>query len=137
HPSDFVLVACGFGFGLSVVPVTAAILGAVAPAFHGVAASLTVAARMVGMLTGLSLLTAIGLHHFYATQATLPSPSALCPTTPLSCPAYNTLETAAVVDELHVIFVGAAMCALLAALVAVALLRRDRVVPKRLALGSL
>jgi MFS family permease len=137
HASDFVLLACGFGFGLSVVPVTAAILGAVAPAFHGIAASLTVAARMVGMLAGLSLLTAIGLHHFYATQATLPSPSTLCPTTPLSCPAYTALETGALVDELHVIFVGAAVCAVLAAVVSAALLRRDRVVPPRLALGSL
>ena len=126
HPADPVLVTCGFGFGLSVVPVTAAILGAVPAAFHGVAASLTVAARMIGMLTGLSLLTAIGLQRFYATQASLPSAASLCPATPLDCPPYNVLETGAIIDELHVIFLGAAACALLAAVVSVALLERGR-----------
>ena len=123
HPSDPVLVGCGVGFGLAVVPVTAAMLGAVPALLHGVAASLTVAARMVGMLTGLSVLTAIGLRRFYSVQAGLPSAAALCPRTPLSCAAYNTLETGAVVDELHVIFLGAAACALVGALLAVALLR--------------
>ena len=124
HPSDPVLVACGLGFGLSIVPVTAAMLGAVPARLHGVAASLTVAARMVGMLTGLAVLTAIGLRRFYSVQAVLPNPAALCPRTPLQCPAYNVLETGAVIDELHVIFVGAAMCAVVAAIVAATLLRR-------------
>jgi hypothetical protein len=54
----------------------------------------------------------------------LPDPVALCPRTPLNCPAYNSLETGAAIDELHVIFVGAAVCALLAALIAASLLRR-------------
>jgi MFS family permease len=124
HLSDLVLVGCGLGFGLSIVPVTAAMLGAVPQRHHGIAASLTVAARMVGMLTGLSLLTAIGLRRFYSVQAMLPDPAALCPNTPLNCPAYNTLATGAILDELHVIFLGAAVCAAIAAAVAVAALRR-------------
>ncbi|MDQ6856596.1 MAG: MFS transporter [Candidatus Dormibacteraeota bacterium] len=124
HATDLVLVGCGLGFGLSIVPVTAAILGAVPQRLHGVAASLTVAARMVGMLAGLSLLTAIGLHRFYSVQAMLPDPARLCPTSPLNCAAYNTLATGAAVDELHVIFIGAAVCALIAAVTAAALLRR-------------
>ncbi|HSP65151.1 MAG TPA: MFS transporter [Candidatus Deferrimicrobium sp.] len=123
--SDLVLVGCGLGFGLSIVPVTAAILGAVPQRLHGVAASLTVAARMVGMLTGLSLLTAIGLRRFYSVQAMLPDPAKLCPASPLNCAAYNTLATGAAVDELHVIFMGAAVCALIAAVSAAALLRRS------------
>ncbi len=123
HASDLVLVGCGLGFGLSIVPITAAILAAVPQRLHGVAASLTVAARMVGMLAGLSLLTAIGLRRFYSLQAMLPDPARLCPKTPLNCAAFNTLETAAAVDELHVIFVGAAVCSLIAAATAVALLR--------------
>jgi hypothetical protein len=118
-----VLVGCGLGFGLSIVPVTAAILGAVPPRLHGVAASLTVAARMVGMLAGLSLLTAIGLRRFYSVQAVLPDPAHLCPRSPLNCAAYNSLETGAAIDELHVIFIGAAVCALIAAVTAAALLR--------------
>jgi MFS family permease len=124
HTSDLVLVSCGLGFGLAIVPVTAAMLGAVPQRLHGVAASLTVAARMVGMLTGLSLLTAIGLRRFYSVQATLPDPASLCPTAPLHCPAYDTLVTGAALDELHVIFLGAAVSAALAAAVAVASLRR-------------
>jgi MFS family permease len=123
HPSDPVLVAAGLGFGLAIVPVTAAILGAVPQRLHGVAASLTVAARLVGMLAGLSVLTAIGLRRFYSVQAMLPQAITLCPNTPLHCPAYDALETGAVVDELHVIFLGAGACALVGALVAVALLR--------------
>jgi hypothetical protein len=118
-----VLVGCGLGFGLSIVPITAAILGAVPDRLHGVAASLTVAARMVGMLAGLSLLTAIGLRRFYSVQAMLPDPARLCPASPLSCPAYNRLEAGAAIDELHVIFAGAAACALVGALLAIALLR--------------
>ncbi|MGH7721402.1 MAG: MFS transporter [Candidatus Dormibacteria bacterium] len=124
HQSDLVLVACGLGFGLSIVPVTAAMLGAVPQRLHGIAASLTVAARMVGMLTGLSLLTAIGLRRFYSVQAMLPDPASLCPRSPLNCPAYDTLATGAVIEELHVIFLGAAVCAVLAAAVALAALRR-------------
>lgn len=124
HLSDPVLVVCGLGFGLSVVPVTAAMLGAVPQRLHGVAASLTVAARMVGMLAGLSLLTAIGLRRFYSAQALLPDAASLCPSTPLHCSAYDSLETGAILDELHVIFAGAAVCALLAAIVAMSLLRR-------------
>ncbi len=123
HGSDLVLVGCGLGFGLSIVPITAAILGAVPDRLHGVAASLTVAARMVGMLAGLSLLTAIGLRRFYSVQAMLPDPARLCPASPLSCPAYNRLEAGAAIDELHVIFAGAAACALVGALLAIALLR--------------
>ena len=125
HPSDPVLVVCGLGFGLSVVPITAAMLGAVPSRIHGVAASLTVGARMVGMLAGLSLLTGIGLRRFYSVQSMLPSPASLCPRTPLDCGAYARLETAAVIDELHAVFIGAAVCALIAAVTAVLTLRRD------------
>ena len=124
HATDLSLIGCGLGFGLSIVPITAAILGVVPQALHGVAASLTVAARMIGMLAGLSVLTAIGLRRFYSVQAMLPDPARLCPSTPLNCPAYNRLETGAAIDELHVIFVGAAVCAFVAALSAMLLLRR-------------
>src|SRR3712207_7578696 len=50
--------------------------------------SLAVLARTAGMLVGLSVLTAVGLRVFEARQAALPSPFALCPSSPTDCPAY-------------------------------------------------
>jgi MFS family permease len=123
HASDPVLLACGLGFGLAIAPVNASMLAAVRPAMHGVASALVVVARTIGMLVGISVLTAVGLRAFYAATATLPSPVTLCPRTPLRCDAYDTLVTNAVVTELGTVFAGAAVCAGIAALIALALLR--------------
>jgi hypothetical protein len=124
--SDVVLAACGLGFGLAIAPVNAAVLGAVRSTLHGLASALVVVARMVGMLLGLSVLTAVGLRSFAATQARIPSPLRLCPQTPAACPAYDALTRQAIVDELHTVFTGAAVCAAVAALLSLALLRRVR-----------
>jgi len=121
--SDAVLAACGLGFGLAIAPVNAALLGAVRAALHGLASALLVVARMVGMLVGLSVLTAVGLHSYYQSQSHIPSPLTLCPHT-ATCPAYDALVKRAVVDELHTVFLGAAVCAGVAALLSATLLRR-------------
>jgi len=126
HPSDPVLVACGIGFGLAIAPVNAAILGAVRESMLGIASALVVVARVVGMLVGVSVLTAVGLHAFFATSARLPSAASLCPASPLHCPAYDSLVTGAIVDELRVVFLGAAVSAGIAAAVAVTLLGGPR-----------
>ena len=120
--SDVELVACGLGFGLAIAPVNVAVLGAVASRFHGLASSLAVVARTIGMLVGLSALTALGLYRFYQSQARISSPLSLCPTHPLSCQPYEDATTRAVLSELHTIFVGAAVCAALAAVLALMLL---------------
>jgi MFS family permease len=122
--SDPVLAGCGLGFGLAIAPINAAILGAVAAARHGLAAALVVVARMVGMLVGISLLTAIGLHRYYQEAATIPSPAILCPGHPLSCAAYNSLAQLALLDELRTIFLAAAVCTGAAGAIGVAMLRR-------------
>lgn len=124
HFSDVALALCGMGFGLAIAPVNGAILAAVRPAIHGLASSLVVLARMIGMLCGISLLTAIGLHSFWATVATIPSPDVLCPGAASSCSQYSADIEAALVSELHVIFVGAAIAAGVAALFSTTLLRK-------------
>ena len=72
HPSDPVLFACGLGFGLAIAPVNASMLASVREQMHGLASALVVVARMIGMLVGISILTAVSLHIFYTTAATLP-----------------------------------------------------------------
>ncbi|MDQ2726383.1 MAG: MFS transporter [Actinomycetota bacterium] len=121
--SDVELVLCGLGFGLAIAPVNAAILGAVPARAHGLATSLVVVARTVGMLAGLSALTAIGLHRFYQAQAKIGSPVVLCPSHPESCGPYLHATSAAVLTELHTIFIGAAVGAGTAAMLAAVVLR--------------
>jgi MFS family permease len=123
HPSDPVLVACGLGFGLAIAPVNASMLASVRDQFHGLASALVVVARMIGMLVGISILTAVSLHVFYTTASAFPPPQVLCPKSPLNCPAYERDVTAAIVTELHAVFLGAAICAGLAAILAAVLLR--------------
>jgi MFS family permease len=125
--SDLELVVCGLGFGLAIAPVNVAILGAVKPGAHALASALAVVARTVGMLAGLSALTAIALHRFYAAQARIGSALTLCPTHPGSCPAYDNATTKALLSELHTIFAGAAICAAVAGVLALLLLRADAV----------
>jgi MFS family permease len=122
--SDVVLAACGLGFGVAIAPVNAAMLGAVRATLHGLASALVVVARTIGMLVGLSVLTAVGLRSFYGAQAHIASPLQLCPKTPASCPAYDTLVRHAIVDELHAVFLGAAVCAGIASVLSATLLRR-------------
>jgi len=121
--STVTLVLTGLGFGLAIAPVNAALLAATEAGVHGVASALAVVARTVGMLVGLSVLTAVGLRIFYAEQRRIASPLTLCPTTPADCPAYRAATKAAVLAELHATFWGAAICAAVAAALAAVLLR--------------
>ncbi|MCY7372856.1 MAG: MFS transporter [Spirochaetaceae bacterium] len=124
--STAALLATGLGFGLTIAPVNVALLAATRAAVHGVATALVVVARTVGMLVGLSALTAVGLRVFYAEQRAIGTPLTLCPTSPGDCPVYEAATRAALIIELQAIFWSAALCAAIAALLALLLLAPSR-----------
>ncbi|WP_112247459.1 MFS transporter [Kribbella monticola] len=123
-PATIVLLACGFGFGLALSPVNTAMLAATRADSHGLVSALVVVARMVGMLVGVSVLTAIGLRRYYTLVDDVPSPNELCPTAPGSCHQYVDALREAAISQVHTIFAGAAVCAFAAAVLAVLLLGR-------------
>ena len=123
--SYVVLLAAGFGFGLAIAPVNAVLLAVTGADVHGSASALAVVARTVGMLGGLSLLTAVALRRFTAEVDAIGTPFQLCPDSPADCPAYDAATDAAILTQLHTVFAGAAIAAGLAA-VAALLLLRDR-----------
>ncbi|MGA8255813.1 MAG: MFS transporter [Nocardioides sp.] len=105
--SNVPLVLGGLGFGLALAPVNAAILASTRDDSHGVASALVVVARMVGMLVGISVLTTLGLRQLYRARDDDPS---------LGVRDLGILQEQAV-------FQGAAVVALLAAVLAVVLFR--------------
>ncbi|SFE37402.1 Major Facilitator Superfamily protein [Blastococcus tunisiensis] len=124
--STVVLLAAGLGFGLAIAPVNAVLLGVTRAEVHGSASALAVVARTVGMLTGLSLLTAVALRRFTAEVDAIGSPFELCPDTPADCAAFDAATDAALLTQLHTVFAGAAVAAGLAAVAALVLLRDER-----------
>jgi len=120
--SSVVLVVAGLGFGLALAPVNAALLATTDAAVHGVTSALLVVSRMVGMLIGISALTTIGLRRYYAVSADFPEPSEVCHGK-TRCHAYSALLQGAGVQQLHAIFIGASLCALVAGVLALVLFR--------------
>lgn len=106
--SNLPLLLGGFGFGLALAPVNAAILASTDDDSHGLASALVVVARMVGMLVGISALTTIGLRRLYAAQEADPDLSIL---------------ELGIVQE-HAVFVGAAFAAFAAGVLALFLFAR-------------
>ena len=120
--ANVALVICGFGFGLALAPVNAAILASTDPDVHGVSTAMVVVARMVGMLVGISALTTLGLRRYYAQQDALKTVTEVCGE-PSMCAAYRELQKAAGVAQEQTVFLGAAGCAVVAAVLALILFR--------------
>ena len=116
------LVLAGLGFGLALAPVNAALLATTAHAVHGVASALLVVARMVGMLVGISALTTIGLRRYYSVQVDLPAPAEVCGGAS-RCADYTTLLKEAGLAQLQTVFLGAAVCGVVAAVLALVTFR--------------
>jgi MFS family permease len=120
------LVLAGLGFGGTIAPVNAALLARTHADVHGVASALLVVARMVGMLVGISALTTIGLRRFYAVAADIPPIEQLCEGSRQRCAAYDDALLGAGLAQLEAIFLGAGICALVAAVLAAVTLRGAR-----------
>ena len=110
------LFVTGLGFGLALAPVNAALLASTDAAVHGVASALAVVARMVGMLVGISALTTIGLRQYFEALRRRPGH-----------------ELAAALVQIEAIFVGAAICSLVAGALALVLFSgaKTRAAPPR------
>ena len=108
--ADVALAACGLGFGIVIAPLAAAVLDLTRAENHGLASSMVVLARMVGMLIGLSTLTAFGLHRFHQILGT---PQLNDPTVKERVDHLARLVGAAFLQEYREIFgIAAALCVL-------------------------
>ncbi len=119
--ASMTLILCGLGFGLALAPVNAALLDATNADTHGVASALLVVSRMVGMLVGISTLTAIGLRRYYVEQADLPSVLEVCDGSSRCAEFTRLLQEAGIAQE-QAVFTGAAVCAFTAGALALLLL---------------
>ncbi|GAC1470680.1 MAG: MFS transporter [Candidatus Dormibacteraceae bacterium] len=122
--ADVALAACGLGFGLVIAPLTAGVLALTRDQSHGLATSLVVLARTMGMLVGLSGLTAFGLYRFHQILGT---PVVSDPDLKARIDHLASLVSTAFLQEYREIFsVAAALCALSAVVMLVTLGQRLR-----------
>jgi MFS family permease len=108
------LVVIGFGMGLALAPVNNAALADAPVDAHGTASALVVVARMIGMVVGIAVLTAIGLNRYYREVGGLSDVTDI-----------DALVDAAI-GQVQTMLLGASVAALLAALACVALDVRRR-----------
>ena len=120
--ASIALVVGGFGFGLALAPVNAAVLATTADDVHGLSTALVVVSRMVGMLVGISALTTLGLRSYYAEQGDVPPAREVCDGKS-RCKEFTLLLKEAGIAQEQTVFLGAAVCALVAGLLALLLFR--------------
>jgi MFS family permease len=122
------LITGGLGFGLALAPVNAALLAFTDDDVHGVASAFVVVSRMVGMLVGISALTTIGLRRYYAEQGDVPSAREVCDGK-TRCKGFSDLLRVAGIAQEQTVFYGAAVCAVIAAVLALVLFRAAKATP--------
>jgi MFS family permease len=122
------LVTGGLGFGLALAPVNAALLAFTDDDVHGVASAFVVVSRMVGMLVGISALTTIGLRRYYAEQGVIPPAREVCDGK-TRCKEFSDLLRVAGIAQEHTVFYGAAICAVIAAVLALVLFSAAKATP--------
>ena len=118
------LLMAGTGVGLAIPPVNAALLSATHGDVHGIASALLIVARTVGKLVGISALTTIGLRGLLP-QAGRPAgaPGRLPGRPAAGARSSPTCSGSTGLVELHTIFLGAAVCCVIAGLVALVVFR--------------
>jgi MFS family permease len=124
--ADLALGACGLGFGIVIAPLAATVLELTRAEHHGLASSLVVLARVMGMLVGLSALTAFGLFRF---RQILGTPQLTDPDVRARIEHLGRLVAAAFLQEYREIFTIAAALCILAAVVVVTTIRREPLTP--------
>jgi MFS family permease len=120
---DVALGVCGLGFGVVIAPLTAAVLELTRAQSHGLATSLVVLARTMGMLVGLSALTAFGLNRFHQILGT---PVLNDTSLRARIDHLARLVAAAFLQEYREIFSVAAVLCVLSALIILATMHRGR-----------
>lgn len=119
------LVLAGTGFGLVIVPLSNAVLALVGAAERGSTSALLVVLRMCGMLAGLSVLAAVGLHRFYELTRSIRAPiPGVTPDFRAALRDYELAVRGALLGEYQTIFAATAVLCLLAAAVAIPTLWR-------------
>ena len=128
--ADIALAACGLGIGIVIAPLTAAVLALTRDQSHGLATSLVVLARTMGMLVGLSALTAFGLYRFHQILGT---PVLTDPGLKARVDHLARLVAAAFLQEYREIFTIAAVMCAIAALIMLASMGppRPAAIPER------
>ncbi len=106
----------GFGFGLVIAPLGAAVLQRVSEEERATASSWLTLSRITGMLVGAALLTSTGLGRFYARAGTIE----------FGTPEYEALVAEAQVTTFHEVFIAAAVLMVVAAVAACFIGRGDR-----------
>ena len=106
----------GFGFGLVIAPLTAAVLQRVDDDHRAAASAWLTLSRVTGMLVGAALLTSTGLGRFYARAGSIAFDS----------PEFETLVAEAQVETFREVFIAAVAVMLVGAVVAWFIGRGDR-----------